>query len=66
MVTVLTDLPNESFSYGCKNSVTTGAQEYDFEYIERTVYQLAQVNDSLGWDVKTALEVIEKAYTQYG
>lgn len=66
MVTVISELPQESFNYGCNDPVLETTQKYDFKYIERTVYQLAQVNDALGRDVKTALEVIEKAYKEYG
>ncbi|KAI9483341.1 MAG: hypothetical protein EXX96DRAFT_557832 [Benjaminiella poitrasii] len=41
-------------------------QRYDFKYIEHTVYQLAKRDDSLGKDVRTAIDVIEKAYNTYG
>ncbi|KAI8983548.1 hypothetical protein BDB01DRAFT_791222 [Pilobolus umbonatus] len=41
-------------------------EEYDFKYIEKTVYRLAESTCPLGHDVKTALTVIEEAYKRYG
>lgn len=39
---------------------------YDFGYIERTVYDLADSDDMLAPHVKEALGVIEQAYHRFG
>ncbi|KAI9321813.1 hypothetical protein BX666DRAFT_1032315 [Dichotomocladium elegans] len=40
--------------------------QYDFKYIEETVYKLAGRDDILAHQVNVALNVIEKAYLEYG
>lgn len=66
----ISGLAVESLNHGCTDLPmdpkfeTTNA--YDFKYIESTVYKLAESDDSLGRNVKEALEVIEKAYLDYG
>jgi FAD synthetase len=70
MTPVVSELARESFNHGCSELATDPhletKQRYDFKYIEHTVYKLAESDDSLGRNVKVALEVIEKAYTDYG
>jgi FAD synthetase len=70
MTPVVSSLARESFNHGCSHLAMDPhletTQRYDFKYIEQTVYQLAEADDSLGRNVKVALEVIEKAYRDYG
>lgn len=66
----ISGLAVESLNHGCTglpidpNFETT--QPFDFKYIEKTVYKLAESDDSLGHSVKEAIRVIEKAYQDYG
>lgn len=57
-------------NYGCTLKTTDPKlltlEHYDFSYIEDTVYRLANQDSALGHQVKIALEVIEKAYAEYG
>jgi hypothetical protein len=57
-------------NHGCTSRSTdpllNGADQYDFAYIEKTVYELASMDDFLGRAVKEALTVIEQAYKLYG
>ncbi|KAJ8663954.1 hypothetical protein O0I10_000229 [Lichtheimia ornata] len=57
-------------NYGCTLKSTDPnfltLEHYDFSYIENTVYRLASEDTSLGHQVKIALNVIEKAYADYG
>ncbi|KAI8330859.1 hypothetical protein BC941DRAFT_439780 [Chlamydoabsidia padenii] len=57
-------------NHGCTSRSTDPLlnilEQYDAAYIEKTVYELALVDDSLGHAVKEALDVIEKAYRLYG
>lgn len=70
MTSVVSSLLKESFNNGCTDIESDPhfetTQAYDFKYIERTVYELAAEDSSLGKDVKIALEVIEQAYKDYG
>jgi FAD synthetase len=71
MVSIISGLSKESLNnHGCTELPTDPKLEstlsYDFKYIEKTVYKLAESDDSLGHSVKEALEVIEKAYREYG
>lgn len=70
MTSVISSLSKASFNHGCTDldmdPKLETTQHYDFKYIERTVYKLAERDDSLGHSVKVALQVIEQAYTEYG
>ncbi|KAG1101028.1 hypothetical protein G6F42_017567 [Rhizopus arrhizus] len=70
MTSVISGLSKASFNHGCTDldmdPKLETTQHYDFKYIERTVYKVAERDDSLGKSVKVALQVIEKAYEEYG
>lgn len=57
-------------NHGCTSRATdpllNGVEQYDTTYIEKTVYEVASTDDSLGHAVKEALDVIEQAYKLYG
>lgn len=54
------------FSNGVVDAHFETTEKYDFKYIEKTVYNLAECDNALGKDVKIALEVIEEGYIKYG
>jgi hypothetical protein len=67
----ITGLSVESLNHGCTDLPVDPKFEtilpYDLKYIEHTVYNLAEQDDSsLGRSVKQALHVIEKAYKEFG
>lgn len=70
MTPAVSGLARESFNHGCSEMPMDPhletTQRYDFKYIEHTVYRLARTDGSLGRNIKVALEVIEKAYRDYG
>lgn len=71
MTSVRSSLLKESFNNGCtdlgSDPKLETTQTYDFKYIEQTVYQLAEEDETpLSKDVKVALQVIEKAFRDYG
>jgi hypothetical protein len=57
-------------NHGCTSRPTdpllTTYEQYDAAYIEKTVYNLAMMDDPLGVRVKEALDIIEEAYRLYG
>ncbi|KAI8091132.1 uncharacterized protein B0P05DRAFT_528930 [Gilbertella persicaria] len=59
-----------NLNHGCTDSPLDPkletTQHYNFKHIERTVYELAESPHPLGQSVKTALQVIERAYQKYG
>lgn len=70
MSSTVSGLAVESLNHGCTELPIDvkfeTTQAFDFKYIESTVYNLAESDDSLGRNVKEALEVIEKTYKLYG
>lgn len=57
-------------NHGCTSRpidpLLTMYEQYDAAYIEKTVYNLAMMDDPLGVRVKEALDIIEEAYRLYG
>ncbi|KAI8328309.1 hypothetical protein EDC96DRAFT_452916 [Choanephora cucurbitarum] len=70
MTPAASSLVAESLNHGCTSAPVDPAFEttshYDFCHIADTVYKLANHDNELGRSVKTALEVIEQAYHDYG
>ncbi|KAI8095992.1 hypothetical protein BDF21DRAFT_329443 [Thamnidium elegans] len=70
MDSAISGLSVESLNHGCTELPVDAKFEttlpFDFKYIETTVYNLAESDDSLGRNVKEALHVIEEAYKEYG
>ncbi|KAI7892926.1 uncharacterized protein EV154DRAFT_417774 [Mucor mucedo] len=70
MDSVISGLAVESLNHGCTDLPIDPhfetTQRFDFKYIEKTVYNLAESDDCLGRNVKEAIKVIEKAYQDYG
>lgn len=66
----ISGLTVESLNHGCTDLPIDPKFKttlpFDFKHIEKTVYNLAESDDSLGHNVKEALRVIEKAYQDYG
>ncbi|KAL0075305.1 hypothetical protein J3Q64DRAFT_1775912 [Phycomyces blakesleeanus] len=61
-----TKLNNDGCTTRQVDPVLETKDKYDFGYIERTVYEFADSDDTLGPQVKEALSVIEQTYKTYG